>query len=74
MNFETWGFTERYEWTQAPRGLPIDKDLKRKVAYNQLWWALSGFDKDSSVAKNKMKAQQLVFDRYPNNNTVSFDS
>lgn len=40
-SFETWGYTDKYSWLgKGQDGLPFDKQLKPKLAYDKMYEAL----------------------------------
>ena len=40
-SFETWGYTDKYSWlAKGQDGLPYDKQLKPKMAYDKMYETL----------------------------------
>ena len=57
MNFESWGFTDKYTFLDdTQKAFPLDKDYRPKRAYQQMIQVLNDFDRNSSVAKAKLAA------------------
>ena len=56
MNFETWGFTDKYAGflPSYQKPLPFDSDMKPKTAYTSMISLLNDFPKDSAVALAKL--------------------
>lgn len=57
-SFETWGITDKYSWLPAPQyGLPFDKDMKKKSAYDVMLKILQSWPRDDPavLARNSVK-------------------
>lgn len=56
MNFETWGFTDKYAdfLPSYQKPFPFDSDMKPKTAYNSMVSYLVSFPRDSAVALAKL--------------------
>ena len=60
-SFETWGFTDKYSWLPDPQdGLPMDRQMKAKPAYDALYAKLESFPRDHSavIARNRSTTPQ----------------
>lgn len=56
VSFESWGFTDKHGYIPAPQNsLIFDKDMQKKGAYYCMKWNLDNFNKNSKIAKNKIK-------------------
>ena len=46
-SFEVWNFTDKYSWLPDPQdGLPFDRQMKPKVAYDSLFRKLKSFPRN----------------------------
>ena len=55
-SFETWGFTDKYSWHEAPsNALPWDANYNKKVAYDTLLSTLQNFSRSNAAVTTRVQ-------------------